>query len=189
MGVYNRIKTWISGEVLTAANLNSEFNAVQTAVNNVEAAQIAANAVGTSKIADDAVTSAKIADSTIVSANIADDAIITSKIADDAITTPLIADDAITTALIADNTIRAQNVQRYDSGDFTIGTGATATKAHGLTDQAGAARAPFMLSIIRLVSGQYRYNDGNSYKFTYDATNVVVENTSGSSLTVRITAF
>lgn len=70
------IKTWSSGETITAADLNSNFNHIHNA---------AESSVSTSRIANNAVTSAKILDGTIVSADISNGTVTSADIADGAI--------------------------------------------------------------------------------------------------------
>ena len=41
MTTYNRVTTWIPGDVLTASALNTEFNAVQSSVNNIDSDNLA----------------------------------------------------------------------------------------------------------------------------------------------------
>lgn len=69
MANYTRVKTWIA-EKLFAADLNAEFNAVQAAVNGIDAEQINANAVTTAKILDANVTTPKLLDAGVTQAKI-----------------------------------------------------------------------------------------------------------------------
>ena len=62
MASTSRVKSWVSGDTLTAADLNAEFNNLLTGgINNIENANIASGAaISTSKIAGTAVTLAGV---------------------------------------------------------------------------------------------------------------------------------
>jgi hypothetical protein len=65
MADYVRQKTWASGQVLFAADLNAEFDAVQTSLNNISSSQISAGEVKESNLGADAVTTTKVKDQAI----------------------------------------------------------------------------------------------------------------------------
>src|SRR5262245_59412131 len=53
-------KSWVSGEILTAADLNAQFAAVNT-ITGITAGQLATGAVTTTSISDGSVTTVKLA--------------------------------------------------------------------------------------------------------------------------------
>ena len=122
----SRVTEFSDGDVLTASDLNSEFNNLITGINSINNAQIANSAaIAPSKIAatikGDAIArnastgalSTKVDDTTL---EIASDAL---RIKDDGVTTDKIIDDAVTTAKIADNSVSfAQSIFR----PYTLGS-------------------------------------------------------------------
>lgn len=74
MATVTRTTTYNSGDVLTAASLNAEFNNLLNALALV-AGDISSNAITTVKINDLAVTTAKIAADAVTAAKIADDVV------------------------------------------------------------------------------------------------------------------
>jgi hypothetical protein len=61
MAAYVTQKTWVSGEILFAADLNAEFVAVKNSLNGIDQAQLNSASVGTAQIIDANVTKAKLA--------------------------------------------------------------------------------------------------------------------------------
>lgn len=114
--------TWVTGETITAANLNHlEDGVVAVSANGaIGTANLADGAVTTMKIQDNAVNVNKIADVSITSAkidygavetdNIASNAVTSAKIADGAVTNAKIATAAVSGTQIADETITATNI-------------------------------------------------------------------------------
>ena len=70
MAAYVTQKTWSTGEILFAADLNAEVTAVKNAVNSIDAVQINSGAVGTTELAASAVTGPKIASEAVTYDNI-----------------------------------------------------------------------------------------------------------------------
>src|SRR5207244_6636031 len=66
-------KNWITGEVLTAADLNAEFAAVGN-ISGIAGSQLLPQAIDTAQVKDSAVTAAKVADGVLGAAKIADGA-------------------------------------------------------------------------------------------------------------------
>jgi len=71
MGLFSRIKVWADGFVLPGSELNTEFDAVKDAVNQIEDINVKAGAdIDGAKLKDETVTSAKIKNDEIVNADI-----------------------------------------------------------------------------------------------------------------------
>ena len=93
-------KTWVTGEVIQAVDLNHAEQGIATAQSGVDA--ISANgAIGTANLANASVTNAKLDQEAVDSDNIRNGAIVTPLIYDGAVTTPKLADGSVTTAKIA----------------------------------------------------------------------------------------
>lgn len=181
MGFYNRLKTWTK-EKLLAADLNAEFDAVQSAVNEIETAQIANGAITGPKLADAAITFPKIADSQVTGSKIADEAISTAKIQDGAVTSEKLSSEAI-------NGSRADIYVSGESG--TIPHQGTATFTHGLLNPDGTNRTPkIYFADVKFETGGNVYwgpDDGVYARAT--ATQIIVYNDSGTNRVVRAVAW
>jgi len=118
----SRVTNFSDGDVLTASQLNGEFNNVICGVNSINNAQIATNdAIAPSKLSAviagdvlerDASTGALSVKADDVGVEISggnvalkDDGVTAAKIADDAVDTAQIVDDAVTTAKIVDDAV------------------------------------------------------------------------------------
>ena len=104
--------TWVTGETITAANLNHlEDGVVAVSANGaIGTANLADGAVTNAKLSANAVTSAKIANNSITDDELADGAVVTAKIEDGAVTNAKIATAAVSGTQIADETITATNI-------------------------------------------------------------------------------
>ena len=97
-------KTWVTGEVIQAVDLNHAEQGIATAQSGVDA--ISANgAIGTANLANASVTNAKLDQGAVDTSNIANGAVGTTEIQDGAVTTPKIAGGAVTTAKISDGAV------------------------------------------------------------------------------------
>jgi hypothetical protein len=118
MGVISRIKSWVSGEVLESADLNSEFDNILNLVNgNIEAANISNGTVGTDELANLAVTKAKLGADAVDGTKIEDAAVDSEHIASDAIQQSHIDADAIGGTEIADDAVRAEHIKGFTGTD------------------------------------------------------------------------
>jgi len=81
MGLISRIKTWASGNILTAADQNAEFDNLLDEFNgSIEAVNLATGAVTAAKLGSSAVTTIKINDGAVTTAKIAPNAVTEAKI-------------------------------------------------------------------------------------------------------------
>lgn len=123
----SRVTNFVDGNVLTASQLNSEFNNVIGGVNSINNAQLATNAqIAPSKIAGtikgdginrDGSTGALSVKTDNVTTEISgdniqvkDDGITQAKLADDSVGTDQIIDDAVTADKLADNAVNTANI-------------------------------------------------------------------------------
>ncbi len=91
--------TFQGGQVISASQINANFQALKTGVDALEAngsvssARIADGAVNTTKIADGAVNTTKLADGAVTAGKLADGAVTTAKLADGALSSSKITDE------------------------------------------------------------------------------------------------
>lgn len=108
--------SFTNGAIAEAAEVNANFNAVASFVNNLQdgsgldsgsitTAKLVDSSVSSSKIATDAVTSAKILDGSVTTAKIPDSGITAAKLAADSVTTAKIASNAVTLAKLATDAV------------------------------------------------------------------------------------
>jgi hypothetical protein len=114
----------VDGGVISANDLNAEFDQIETAMGalghshsgasgegpQISTAGIADSAVTTVKINDGAVTTAKIADANVTNAKLATDSVSTAKIADENVTNAKLATDAVSTEKIQDAAITGAKI-------------------------------------------------------------------------------
>jgi hypothetical protein len=156
----SRVTNFSDGDVLTASQLNTEFNNVIGGVNSINNAQVATNAaispakIGAAIAGDaimrDATTGAlsvkaddvgveisggnvALKDGGVTEAKIADDSITTDKIVDAAVTTDKIADGSVTEAKLVAKTIatRALDGSTISTSFSGIGTGSASITTTG----------------------------------------------------------
>lgn len=148
-----------AGTALAQEHLEAEFDAIVEAVNAISADQLTDGAVATATIEDQAVTAEKIEDG------------------------------AITYVKMAASSIASDKALVYESADTVIANGATNAFAHGLVDDAGAARTPKMILVLRKDTVTSYYYHDEQIGYVVSATHVTVLNGSGSSQTVKVVAF
>jgi hypothetical protein len=83
MALYVTGKTWISGEVLFAADLNGEFALVKSAVNSIDQAQLNAGSVGTAQIIAANITKPLLAPSIVDESKVEVDTLIRTATSED----------------------------------------------------------------------------------------------------------
>lgn len=149
----SRIKTFVDGEILTAADLNAEFNGVVDGVNSINDANIVTGASinpnkisatiagsGISRNSTTGVLSCAVDDSTIeISSNalrVKDSGITSAKILDATIQNGDLASNAVTSAKILDGTIATADLadSLITSAKISDGTIAAADIASGAVD-------------------------------------------------------
>ena len=148
-----------AGTKLTGEHLDSEFDAVLEAVNNVDGTQLSEGSVSTSHIEDGAATEDKIADG------------------------------SITNQKLAAASITSNKAVVYESADTSIANGTTQAFTHGLVDEDGAARAPKIVLAYVKDSVTGRYGPSEQITYDVSTTVVNVKNATGGSKTVKVTAF
>lgn len=125
--VCSRTLTFVDGAVLSAAQLNAEFNAITNCSNSLDNANLTTSANilpsklnstiagdGIGRNGSTGVLSVNVDDSTIEldsdNIQLKDDGIVASKIANNAVTTTKVLDDAITEDKIADNAVTTNKI-------------------------------------------------------------------------------
>ena len=176
MAVFSRIKTWVSNEVLTAADLNGEFNnilnnmdpdGIEDFSNNVSQMQSAADpgGVGTESLATTLageIQRLRFVINRIVSgaqwyvspiSNLGTEGIVTESLADESVTTDKIEDLAVTTAKIADGAVTKSKItalgQQISASSSTFSSAAGAyTDITNLSVTITTSGRPVYLALI-----------------------------------------
>lgn len=145
MASTNRVTTWISGDTLTAAALNAEFDNLLTGgINNIANANIAsAAAISYSKLN---------LSGSIVAGDIASSAVTTAKINDLAVTTGKIADGAATSRKIAPTFSRATNGSAFTT---------SSTSFADVTDISVSVTLDVTSNVIIIFSGSWYHDTTN----------------------------